>query len=70
MASMIYDMNKNGTNGVGYNSYDESNLDKKDRHNTLHSHFVSTRFVPKEKGKKEKSTSEPKEIPLSKPSRL
>ena len=61
----------NETNGIGYNSYDESNYNKEYKTNTLHSHFVSAGFVPKDKGKeKDKYASELKAKPLAKLSRF
>lgn len=51
MASMIYNLNRNGINSIGYDSYEECNSKREDKLNTLHSHFSSTRFVPLDRGK-------------------
>lgn len=57
-----YDMSINGTNDVGYNSYDEFNSKEEDKPNTLHSNYVCVGFVSKDKGKeKEKYNSKPKQ---------
>lgn len=43
MASMIYDISRNETMGIGYDVGDESDLEKDDKPNTLQSHFVPSR---------------------------
>lgn len=40
MALMIYDISRNGTREIGYDSDEESNSEKDDKLKTLHSHFV------------------------------
>lgn len=51
MAFMIYGVRRNGTKGIGYDSYDESNSNKEDKPNILHYYFVSAGYLPQDKGK-------------------
>ena len=65
MASMNYGVSRNGTRGIGYDSYEESYSEKEDKPNTLHSYFVSVGFV-----QKEKPSSVPRAKPIAKPFRF
>ena len=49
MASIIYGVRRNNTKCIGYDSYEESDSEKENKPNTLHSYFVYAGSEPKVK---------------------